>query len=224
MKKYKKKTKAVSKAVKAYVENTLDKRIEDKYSTVDLGGVDPITPSGANTIWQIAPTPQMTQGAGSQQRLGDAVRLKNLDMIITMTSPQTYNSYGRILLVKYKDQNRTALTIDDFMVNTAGVGVNRPLYPKFKLNETIDILYDRIIDYNDAKYNAAVNGKYFHHIRIRKNFKNLKVTFDRNANYGDYRDVDRNGIWLVILGSPLNDGYYKLAVDDIQYTLTYEDA
>jgi len=221
MKKTNKKPK-VSTEVKKYVEEAISNRVEDKYIQEDAIAITPVSSTTGSALL-ISHTPQTVQGLGSNNRIGDKIRLKDLDMFIHLAGmTSTHNTAFRVMMIKYKDPNGIALTAGDFMVNTAGIGLNRPVLAK-PILDRVSIMYDKIFHLPCVgNVSADVNHKI---VRIRKKNLNLVQTYIRNANTGTIADVEKNAVYLWIFGLPDSAGVSSRGqVLDVQFTLTYEDA
>lgn len=209
----------VSPAVKKYVKSAISRDIETKYITQDGVAVNPIPYTG--TMALVSYSPAITQGTGVSNRLGDKIKLKDLEIRLHFATPATYNSYVRCLLVQYKQQDGRDLVVNDFMSNTAGYGPDRVLHPDFILHEKVRILYDRIVEIG-ATGNVTADEN--HKILVIKKKLNFFQSFLRNGSTGTYADIATNGVYLVMFGSHDLTSTARAALRDIQWRLTYEDA
>lgn len=209
----------VAKAVKKYVKRTLDRTIEDKYSEIDIGtssvGIIPQYNLLSHNI-------SMIQGTGSNNRIGDKIRLKYLDLKMLVGAGQLYSTYFRVLLVKYNHPNGSAITTGDLMFNTGGYGAMRPLFPKNVLSEKgITVLMDK---YYTIKALGNTTSDYnYRPISIKKRL-GWTQSYLRNSNVGTIADVEKGALYLVIFGGVDTGGLSTTQIRDIQYTLTFEDA
>lgn len=166
-------------------------------------------------------SPAITQGTGVNNRIGDSIKLHNLNLRIHLATPSTYNSYCRILLIRYKQQDGRDLVVNDIMSTSAGYGPDRPLYPPTQLAEKVQILYDKV-HYVQATGNITADEN--HKIVVIKKYLGFKQTFLRNAGAGTYADISTNGVYLLLLGSHDTASTAHCVLRDCQWTLTYEDA
>jgi len=217
-----KKPKKVSDPVKSYVKKRITASQEKKYFTQDAPAVSPIPYTGTFQMlsYDLLGT-GMRQGAASNQRTGDTVNIKKLDVRLVLSTPSTYNSYARVLIVQYKNQKGLTLQLSDLMFNSAGAGPDRPLFPKHVLAERVKILYDKT-HMVSATGNITAD-EHFKCVKIVKNL-NIKQKFVRNSNLGTVADVENNGIWIVILGSHDSGSVARCTLRDFQWSCEYEDA
>lgn len=209
----------VTPAVRKYVRKALSANIEDKYILQDVPVTNPIPYTG--TMALVSYSPAITQGTGVSNRIGDAIKLHNLNLRIHLACPATYNAYARVMLIRYKQQDGRDLVVNDIMSTSAGYGPDRPLYPPSQLSEKVHILYDKV---HQVTATGNVTADEQHKVLIIKKYLGFKQTFLRNAGSGTYADIATNGVYLLIFGSQDSGGIARCILRDCQWTMTYEDA
>jgi len=128
--------------------------------------------SGGNVI----ALAQITQGTQSDQRVGNKVVLRKLEMKYVIASPPSdaYNQV-RILIIYAPNSN---ITLPQMLDTNAGSGVIDPLsFPNaYATGTTFTILYDQTHICNVSSSNAAVHGEIMIPI-------NLPSTWNYNQNF-----------------------------------------
>lgn len=217
-KSYRKKVNKPSKAVKTYVKKAISSNLEDKWTQYDLASAT-INATGYEALLNYGAA--QIQGTGANNRVGDKIRIKHLDIRLLMAASQQNSTYFRVLVVKNKNPSGIALATTDLMFNTAGVGPIRPLYPKTYLNQRVEILYDKV--FTISALGTSTADYHYKPIVIRKNL-NVVTSFIRNLNTGTIADIDKNSIHLFILGGVDATSTANAQLRDLQYSVTFEDA
>lgn len=185
----------------------------------------PVTPTTAvpriGTSYLISHGTQTVQGTGSNNRVGDSMLLKRFEGFLTFMAPAAYNTRIRVLMFIYKNPRGSALLTDDFMVNDAGAGVDRPLYPKHILHERVRCIYDKTIE---LKATGNITADYYYkQIRIKKKL-NVVQKFLKNSNTGTFADIENNAVYLVLQGGIDTTATPRSYLFDFQHNLEWEDA
>lgn len=216
-----KKVGKVAKKVRSYVKKAISRRLEDKFIQEDAPPANPIS-STTGVGYCLSSTTQTVQGTGSNNRVGDKIRMKNLEIRLHMAGTSaTYDTAFRIFLIRFKDPQGVNLAVSDFMVNNAGVGIDRPVYPK-PLLDRVDIMMDRVYT---IKALGNVTADVAHRlVTIRKRL-DMVQTFLRNTTSTTGTAIEKNSIWLWIVGMADSAGVAsRTQLVDLQWSLTYEDA
>lgn len=220
---YNKKPKSQKAKLIKTIEKVIDTRQEDLYINQDVALTNPVTQlSGVYQL--LSYTPEMVQGVNSGNRKGDAVRLKNLDLILRLGGRSaSYDGVARVLLIRQKNPNGATLARNEFQTTGTGSGCFRPCMPKSHL-DGVEIMYDKfhpIVALGNVT--ADVNNHVV--VRIRKFNMNLIQRFFKGANSGTITDVSQNALFLWVFGSQDSTGTNEcVQLLDLQWSLTFEDA
>lgn len=205
--------------MKKYVKSSISRRIEDKYILQDGAVLNPIPFTGATTL--LSHSPAISQGTGIANRIGDKIKLKDLNLRMHFATPSTYNSFVRVLIVQYKEQDGRDLVAADVMNTSAGYGPIRPLHPPQVLHEKVRVLFDKVYQVEST---GNVTADENHKVVVIKKRLGYVQSYLRNAAAGTYADIATNGTYLLLFGSQDAAATNRCILRDIQWSLTYEDA
>jgi len=211
----------VKRQVTKIVKTQIAKATEDKQLVTDFATVSPLSITGG-TPYLLSHNVALTQGAGNNQRLGDKIRITYMDVkiMLALASPWTYASVFKVLIFRLKNPEGALLSLDDLMVNSAGVGLNRPYRANYK--DVIEIYYDKVHTIRPVG-NVSTDSQY-KYINFKKKL-NVVQTYYPNATAGTIADIRQNAIYCYLwaLGDSTANVSRGQALD-FQVAMKYEDA
>lgn len=226
----------VPKAVKSYVQKSLDASIEDKHRYIQVGPftLNTGTPVGLTNIVQ------MQQGVLWGQRIGKKIKVKSIDIkliadLVHLTSDPLQDYYIRVMFGRQFETKGVLIPISDDTTGIFPTAVTAGLYPfetpnPFTLRNkdrggTYQIYSDTRKRIETYESNAGlVNSTYRRIWHLHKNFKNpVSMTFN-SLNVGDITDILDNAFFLLVA----TDMNRSVALNSVTYhaifDIKYEDA
>lgn len=218
---YKRRAKKTPKSCAAKAEQALricryvQFRDKPELKHIDVSGSSiAITPTTSPTVYDIGT--DIVSGSGYNDRIGDRVRLVNLNFRFQLGSALTgvLDDLCRLVIFKVKEPKGVAQTLSDIIqTNTAVTNVYSPLRWDTRANFTI--LYDKVYRLN----NADTSGSSY---ALRYNYKvNIPLHGSIMKFQGDSATVNDNNLFFFIVGnnaSPNNPSwsfYYRLTYTDV---------
>lgn len=210
--KYKKKTATkVSKPVKKYVSSKvktlIDKAIEDKHH--DIRGSMAVTWNGG--VPQLIRLTDIAQGVGDGQRIGDAIRVKEIQIKYAAVTSATIE-HIRIIIFQWRS----------FQYPIAGVNVlqifNQPWTPEsaYRFDDMkgklLNVIYDK-------RHPISTND-----FSTQLGYAKLDMGFTRNIQYQPATNTEmKNSLWMYAVSSQDNT-IFPLPALLYDIRVMYEDA
>lgn len=189
VKRYRRRTSKVSRAVKRFVSKKLDSTVEDKFNIINM------TAGGLNSIpstWVEVSGCNPGQGTAKNQRIGTKIRIKSIEMKAVLSAganglitDDNYNVF-RIVIARYSGQTATPLA-------TASVGLNDPIKKDWSnARGTLITKYmDRYIPLTVTSTEKGAGDGYapgLKTVKFFKRFRNFVVQYnDDTINYPSSR-------------------------------------
>jgi len=205
--------KRVEKIARKVVKKELKKEVEEKF--LDNIFINQGVTSGAGT-YTFNLTNNIAQGATAQDRIGDRIMLKYIDLTLQAKSPYfTLSVFGeavRCIIYRYNDDDSGATPDADFVLQygtsvTNFEGVNSPYLWESIKGKRISILYDS--GPRGSKFYPEGNTE-----RMRKRIKvNRPIQYDAGLGTGS------GNIYFLVVGSTANswvfDGNARVVYTDM---------